>query len=165
MVITCSLCHIIFLKKIPFCWFKNKGSFIFIFLLQKEWPAKLRVVISKPRANTVLVRHYEIKQVCHMVEIKANGDIWCDDQKRLAAKEGTVMQFNCKTYNQNYWKKAQNSHFLPETVHISPNTATKFWVKEKSVVQNALLCCQVCRTHFHKFLHVRDIFVKICSSF
>ena len=164
MVITCSLCHIIFLKKIPFCWFKNKGSFIFIFLLQKEWPAKLRVVISKPRANTVLVRHYEIKQECHMVEIKANGDIWCDDQKILAAKEGTVMQFNCKTYNQKYWKKAKNSHFLPETVHISPTTATKFWVKEKSVVQNALLCCQVCRTHFHKFLHGHNIFVKIAVS-
>ena len=99
-----------------------------------------------------------------MVEIKANGDIWCDEQPRLAAKEGTVMQFNCKTYNQKYWKKAKNSHFLPETFHISPDTATKLWVKEKSVVQNALLCCQVCRTHFHEFLHGHDIFVKIAVS-
>ena len=100
-------------------------------------------MISKPRANTVLVRHYEIKQECRMVEIKANGDIWCDDQKRLAANQGTIMEFNCKTYNQKYWKKAKNSNFLPETVHISPTAATKFWVKEKNVVQNALLCCQV----------------------
>ena len=114
----------------------------FFLLWQCDFPAKLRVVISN-RANTVLVRHYEIKQECHMVEIKANGDIWCDEQPRLAANEGTVMQFNCKTYNQKYWKKAKNSHFLPETVHISPTTATKFWAKEKSVVQNALLCCQV----------------------
>ena len=116
---------------------------IFLILLQREFPAKLRVLISKPRANTVLVRHYEIKQECGMVEIKANGDIWCDEQPRLAANEGTVMQFNCKTYNQKYWKKAKNSNFLPETVHISPTAATKFWVKEKNVVQNALLCCQV----------------------
>ena len=79
-----------------------------------------------------------------MVEIKANGDIWCDEQPRLAAREGTVMQFNCKTYNQKYWKKAINSSFLPKTVHISPTTASKFLAKEKSVVQNALLCCQVC---------------------
>ena len=134
------------------------------FLLQNEWPAKLRVVISKPRANTVLVRHYEIKQECHMVEIKANGDIFCDDQLKLACNQGTVMEFNRKTYNQKYWKKAKNSHFLPDTVIISPTTATKFWVKEKSVVQNSLLCCQVCMTHFHKFLHCRDIFVKIAVS-
>ena len=42
-----------------------------------------------------------------MVEIKANGDIWCDEQPRLAANEGTVMQFNCKTYNQKYLEKGQ----------------------------------------------------------
>ena len=143
-----------FFENISIFWFKNKGSFIFIFLLQKEWPAKLRVVISKPRANTVLVRHYEIKQECRMVEIKANGDIFCDDQLKLTCNQGTVMEFNCKTYNQKYWKKAKNSHFLPETVHISPTTSTKFWVKEKSVMQNALLCCQVCKTYFLNFTFI-----------
>ena len=96
-----------------------------------------------------------------MVEIKANGDIWCDDQPRLAAKEGTVMQFH---YNQKYWKKAKNSHFLPETVHISPTTATKFWAKEKSVVQNALLCCKVCKIHFYNFYIVAIFFLKIAVS-
>ena len=111
-------------------------------------------MISKPRANTVLVRHYEIKQECHMVEIKANGDIFCDDQLKLTCNQGTLMEFNCKTYNQKYWKKAKNSHFLPETVHISPTTSTKFWVKEKSVMQNALLCCQVCKTYFLKFTFI-----------
>ena len=102
-----------------------------------------------------------------MVEIKANGDIWCDDQKRLAANQGTIMEFNCKTYNQKYWKKAKNSHFLPETVHISPTTptATKFWVKEKIVVQNALLCCHVCRTHFHKFQIVKIAVSDFVSDF
>ena len=68
-----------------------------------------------------------------MVEIKANGDIFCDDQLKLTCNQGTVMEFNCKTYNQKYWKKAKNSHFLPETVHILPTTSTKFWVKEKDV--------------------------------
>ena len=97
-----------------------------------------------------------------MVEIKANGDIWCDEQPRLAANEGTVMQFNCKTYNQKYWKKAKNSHFLPETVHISPTTSTKFWVKEKSVMQNALFCCQVCKTYF---LNFTCIFYTVATFF
>ena len=120
-------------------------------------------MISKPRANAVLVRHYEIKQECRMVEIKANGDIFCDDQLKLACNQGTVMEFNFKKKNKK-WKEAQNSHFLPETFHISPTTATEFWAKEKSVVQNALLCCQVCKTHFHKFLHGRDIFLKIAVS-
>ena len=113
--------------------------------MQKEFPAKLRVLISKPRANTVLVRHYEIKQECHMVEIKANGDIFCDHQLKLACNQGMVMEFNFKKKNQK-WKEAQNSHFLPGTFHISPTTANKFWAKEKRVVQNALLCCQVCNS-------------------
>ena len=121
--------------------------------MQKEFPAKLRVLISKPRANTVLVRHYEIKQACGMVEIKANGDIFCDDQLKLACNQGTVMEFNFKKKNQK-WKEAQNSHFLPETFHISPNTATEFWVKEKLVVQNALLCCQVCKTNLPCIFYV-----------
>ena len=81
-----------------------------------------------------------------MVEIKANGDIVCDDQLKLACNQGTVMEFNFKKKNKK-WKEAQNSHFLPETFHISPTTATEFWVKEKSVVQNALLCCQPRSNH------------------
>ena len=85
-----------------------------------------------------------------MVEIKANGDIVCDDQLKLACNQGTVMEFNFKKKNQK-WKEAQNSHFLPETFHISPTTANKFWAKEKRVVQNALLCSQVCNLFFLVF--------------
>ena len=107
-------------------------------------------MIAKPRANTALVRHYLIEKDCKLVEIKANGDIFCDDQLALAAKEGTVMEFNCKTYSQKY-RKSLNSHFLPQTFHISPTTATEFWVKKKLVVQNALLCCQVCKTNLIDF--------------
>ena len=125
--------------------------FLFFLILQYDFPAKLRVVIAKPRANTALVRHYLIEKDCKLVEIKANGDIFCDDQPALAAKEGTVMEFNCKTYSQKY-RKSLNSHFLPQTFHISPTTATEFWVKEKLVVQNALLCCQVCKTNLIDFL-------------
>ena len=76
-----------------------------------------------------------------MVEIKSNGDIWCDDILALAAKNGTVMEFNSKD-NQTY-SKTVKPHFLPRTFNISSTgPSTKFWTKEK-VVQNALLCCMV----------------------
>ena len=106
-----------------------------------EFPVKLRVVIDKPRSNTVLVRHYQIETVDTIVEIKSNGDIWCDDILALAAKNGTVMEFNSKD-NQTY-SETVKPHFLPRTFDISSTAAsTKFWFNEK-VVQNALLCCQV----------------------
>ena len=106
-----------------------------------ECPVKLRVVIDTPRSNTVLVRQYQIETVDTIVEIKSNGDIWCDDILALAAKNGTVLEFNSKdgqTYSETF-----NPNFLPRTFDVSSNAAsTKFWTKEK-VVQNALLCCQV----------------------
>ena len=118
------------------------------FLFQNPWPAKFRVVISYRGTNTVLVRHYEIKHECSVVEIKANGDIWPKrfdfSQKDLAANQGTIMEFNFNT-RKKIWKRAKNSHFLPDSFHISPNP-TEFWAKEEIVVQNSLLCCLVCKT-------------------
>ena len=98
-------------------------------------------MIDKPRANTILVRQYQIETVDTIVEIKANGDIWCDDEKALAAKKGTVMEFNSKKYSDQIYKETKEPHFLPGTFHFS-STVTKFWANQK-VVQNALLCCQV----------------------
>lgn len=114
----------------------------------KEWPVKLRVVVSKPRANTVLVRQYEIDHFYKMIKIQTNGDIWSDHmllqpiphQFALACNQGTIMEFNFEKKNKK-WKEAQNSHFLPETFNISPTT-TEFWAKEEIIVQNSLLCCQ-----------------------
>ena len=91
-------------------------------------------MIDTPRANTVLVRHYQIEAVDTIVEIKANGEIWCDDILALAGKNGTVMEFNSKKYSDQIYKKTVEPHFLPRTFHISP-TVTKFWANEK-VVQN-----------------------------
>ena len=124
----------------------------FFLLLQFSFPVKLRVVINKPRANTVLVRHYQIETVDTIVEIKSNGDIWCDDILALPAKNGTVMEFNSKD-NQTY-SKTVKPHFLPRTFDISSTAAsTKFWANEK-VVQNALLCSQVILSnHFQDEYH------------
>ena len=107
-----------------------------------EFPVKLRVVIQKPRDNTVLVRHYEIEKYS-FIEIKVNGDIWCDGDgdRTLAARNGKVMEFNSKDGQSFYETISPN--FLPRTFDISSTAAsTKFWTKEK-VVLNALLCCQV----------------------
>ena len=116
------------------------GCLIYFLLLQSKFPVKLRVVIQKPRDNTVLVRHYQIEKY-RFIEIKANGDIWCDGLLSLAARNGQVMEFNSKD-NQTY-DETINPNFLPRTFDISSTSAsTKFWANEK-VVQNALLCCQV----------------------
>ena len=41
------------------------------------------------------------------------------------------------------YKEVKDSQFLPKSHDISPTTATEFWAREKTVVQNALLCCKV----------------------
>ena len=117
-----------------------------------ECPVKLRVVIDTPRSNTVLVRQYQIETVDTIVEIKSNGDIWCDDILALAAKNGTVMEFNSKD-NQTY-SETVKPHLLPRTLDISSIApSTRFWANEK-VVQSALLCSQVILSiHFQDKFH------------
>ena len=80
-----------------------------------------------------------------MVEIKENGDIFChgnNGEFTLAARNGPVMEFKRRSYNEKY-NKVEDSQFLPKSHDISPTTATEFWAREKRVVQNALLCCKV----------------------
>ena len=85
-----------------------------------------------------------------MVEIKENGDIFCHSNNgdfMIAARNGPIMEFKRKSYNEKYMK-VKDSQFLSKSHDIFPTTATEFWAREKTVVQNALLCCKVRLTQY-----------------
>ena len=128
-------------------------------LFESHWPAKLRVVFpDQNKAVAILVRHYEIKEKCSYIEIRESGDIFCQGTKNeftIPARNGLVMEFKYKKNGEKY-KEVKDSQFLPKSHDISPTTATEFWAREKRVVQNALLCCEV------KFIYSEKV-TKFCE--
>ena len=135
-------------------------------LFESHWPAKLRVVFPDQNgAVAILVRHYEIKEKCSYIEIRESGDIFCQGTKNeftIPARNGLVMEFKRKKTGEKKYKEVKDSQFLPKSHDISPTTATEFWAREKTVVQNALLCCKVrLNQYIHTYFDVLKSFENI----